>query len=304
MTDTFISTIISTYNYARFLPEAIESVLAQTYPHQECIVVDDGSTDATRAVLAAYSGRLRVIRKEHRGISSARNAGIAVAKGEFIAFLDADDWWEPQKLAIQSQFLAQNPDIGAVGCGAALFGRSREKIGESIPARCGDKLADNLRAIAQRKLWLGGSASGAMVRRAVLHDVGVFDEQLMAAEDWDLWLRISAKHRIHNLPELLTNIRRHGTGMFRNVRLMEENQWLVYHKAVALWPGVIDQPIRRRMQALILADAGGEAVTAGNYRLALRYYLRSLCRQPIEAGHWRKVVALTLRSWPMRSARN
>ncbi|HEX3110532.1 MAG TPA: glycosyltransferase family A protein, partial [Thermoanaerobaculia bacterium] len=110
-----VSVVIPSYNYARYLGEAIDSALGQTLPPLEVIVVDDGSTDDTPAVLAAYGDRIRVLRQKNAGVAVARNSGIAAARGECVAFLDADDVWLPRKLELQIPLFTDS--VGLVHCG-------------------------------------------------------------------------------------------------------------------------------------------------------------------------------------------
>src|SRR5437763_447547 len=107
-----VSVIIPAYNFARYVPEAIDSVLAQTYAPFEVIVVDDGSTDDTPKVLAAYGNRIRAIRQVNQGVAAARNTGLAAAGGEYVAFIDSDDTWEPRKLQLQMDRFDADPDLG------------------------------------------------------------------------------------------------------------------------------------------------------------------------------------------------
>ena len=108
-----VSVVVPAYNYARYLPKAIDSALGQTHPPLEVIVVDDGSTDDTPRVLAAYADRIRVIRQANQGAGAARNAGIAAARGEYVAFLDSDDLWHPRKLELQLARFASDPETTA-----------------------------------------------------------------------------------------------------------------------------------------------------------------------------------------------
>ncbi len=283
---TLVSAIIPTYNYGHYVNRAVDSVLRQTYAPIECIVVDDGSTDNTAEVLQKYGSRIQVIKQANCGLSAARNTGIKVARGECIAILDADDWWEPDKISLQMQALEDFPQVSAVGVGVRQVDRNLNANElETRPQPSGSQERD-LRAVALRRLWVGGSGSGLLVRRGVFDSIGLFDTSLHAAEDWDMWLRLVSRFQLTNLSQILVNIHRHGTGTFRNSTKMEENQWRVYEKAIACWPDVLNPTTRRRMRALILADAGGELVSAGQSAQALNKYLLSLCAWPFHAGRW------------------
>jgi glycosyltransferase involved in cell wall biosynthesis len=162
-----VSTVIPAYNAAPFLSKAIESALAQSYPLIEIIVVDDGSHDETSEIAQRYPVVL-IRHEKNRGVSSARNTGIRAAKGEWVAFLDADDTWHPQKTEIQLSLT--HPNYAAV-C-SAKFDEIDELTFEAV-------------------FWrnLGGAPSSTIVRRGVLLELGMFDEELLAVEDYNLWLR-------------------------------------------------------------------------------------------------------------------
>ena len=292
-----VSVIIPTHNYARFVTRAVDSVLAQTHRGVECIVVDDGSTDETPQVLSRYGDRIQVIRKDKQGPAVARNAGIRASRGQYIALLDADDRWRPDKLARQVAALEADASVGAVGCAVTFVDGEGREIGEKVfptPPVPGD-LPAQLRGVAVRSLWLGGSCSGVLIRRGVFDDVGLFDETLTAAEDWDMWVRLAARHEFRNLPDALVWISLHGTGFARNVEKVERNQWRVYETAVERWPELLDGRTRKRMRALIHADAGGEYVGGRNYRMALRRYAASLWEWPAHTGRWGTAARLVLR---------
>jgi glycosyltransferase involved in cell wall biosynthesis len=291
-----VSAIIPTYNYARFLPRAIESVLAQSYAPLECLVVDDGSTDDTPGVLERYRGRIRSVRQEHRSPAAARNRGLRETTGELVAFLDADDWWDPPKIERQVEYLTRHPEVAAAGCGVRVVGAEGEPLHTSMEPEPSTSCKENLRAIATRRLWVGGSMSGAVVRRRVLEEVGGLDEALTASEDRDLWLRIAAAYPIANLQEVLATLCWHGTGFARNAALVERNSLKIYEKVVAAWPDAIDGRTRRHWRANILADAAGEYADAGDLRKARRKYLESLLLWPASARRWKQAVAVWLRA--------
>jgi glycosyltransferase involved in cell wall biosynthesis len=287
-----VSAVIPAYNYAQFVRRAVDSVLAQTYPHIECIVVDDGSTDNTLEVLAPYGDRIRVVSKKNGGLAAARNTGVENARGEFVAFLDADDWWHPEKIAKQVELAEARPELAAIGTSWQVVDGNLQFVKSKTPRRPVADLATNVREIACRTIWLGGSGSGVLARREVLDEVGLFDESMRAAEDIDMWMRIAQRYPIANVEEILTTLCWHGTGTFRNAALMEENQWKVYHKAVAAWPEIFNGAARRKYKASILADAGGEYIGAGDAGMALKKYLDSLKEWPWNRLRWRQAIRL------------
>lgn len=185
-----ISVIIPTFNRCAMLGKAVDSVLHQDYPDTEIIVVDDGSTDATREMLHSYGKRIRIIRQENRGVSAARNRGIAAAEGELIAFLDSDDLWLPGKLKSQAAFFADRP--GAMIC-------QTEEIWIRKGVRVNPKKKHRKRSgmIFEPSLHLClVSPSAVMMRRKLFAEVGLFDENLPACEDYDLWLRVSLRYPV------------------------------------------------------------------------------------------------------------
>ena len=287
-----VSAIIPTYNYARFLDTAIASVLAQTYPLRECIVVDDGSQDETAQVLAAYGDQIRVIRTENQGLSNARNTGVHHARGRLLAFLDADDWWEPTKLERQVDFLAGHPHLGAVGCGVAVADATGAVERRNPGHPCPIERAERLRKIALRQVWLMGSGSGVLVRRDVYDRIGGFAPNLRGAEDWDLWLRIAAEFPFDNVPDVLTTIRKHQTGTFRDPRRMADGQWAVYRRAVTAWPDVLTLSVRARMRALIMSDMGIEYLAAGRIAAAIGCHMAAVARWPFDRRRWLQFAML------------
>ncbi len=197
-----VSAIIVTHNRAHFLAEAIESVLAQTYFQKnpgdwELVVVDDGSTDRTPELMAVYGERfprVRYVRLDHGGVSRARNQGLRLAAGEFIAFLDSDDLWLKDKVQVQLSYLKAFPE-------------ARFCLTEEIWVRNGRRVNQKSRHqkysgwVLDRVLPLCLlSLSSAMFRRRLFEEVGQFDESLPVCEDYDLGLRIALRFPYHFLP--------------------------------------------------------------------------------------------------------
>ena len=185
-----VSVIIPTYNRGWILQEAIESVLTQEFGDFELIVVDDGSTDNTRDILNAYKEDIIILRQANKGVSAARNMGIASTSSRFIAFLDSDDLWLPDKLSTQIAFFDAHED--ALIC---QTGESWMRNGVRVnPKNRHRKFSGD---IFQGSLALCLiSPSAVMLRRSLFEEVGVFDESLPACEDYDFWLRISCRHPV------------------------------------------------------------------------------------------------------------
>jgi glycosyltransferase involved in cell wall biosynthesis len=203
MSSPAVSVVIPTYNYAHFLPRALDSVLRQTVRDIEIFVIDDGSTDDTPAVVAPYLAdqRLHYQRIINGGPARARNLGIRLARAPLVAFLDADDAWHPAKLERQLECFGRDPELGLVYCQR----RWVDDAGRELPLRRpvlyrGQVVEDLLR----------GSViclSTCVVPRAVLDRVGLFDEGLTQSEDYDLWLRIAELYRFDYVNEALTDYR-------------------------------------------------------------------------------------------------
>jgi glycosyltransferase involved in cell wall biosynthesis len=180
-----VSVIIPVYNGGRFLGEAIASVLAQTYTDWELIVVDDGSTEAIEPVIAPYGSRLRYIRQENQGVAVARNRGLEVAQGEFIAFLDQDDWFEPDKLEVQVAALEESPHLGLVHSGWFVVDAAGERL-STVNPREGIPELD----LAAWLLWKPVFLGAMLFRRSCFEEVGGFDKTLEKTPDVALVLQL------------------------------------------------------------------------------------------------------------------
>lgn len=207
-----IDVVMPVYNGARYLEEAVSSVLAQTVAATHIIIVDDGSTDATGAIArrlaATYAGTVRYVPGTHRGVSASRNRGVRLSSAPYVAFLDADDIWLPTKLERQIPILESAPRVGLVHCSYEHIderGRHLPDARVVPPLRRGDLFEPLL----FDDYVLSGSASAAVVRRTHLEAAGEFDESLWHGEDWDLWLRLAAICDIDFVPDVLVQVRVH-----------------------------------------------------------------------------------------------
>ncbi len=186
--NSLVSIIIPAYNAEEYIRESVESALAQTYSPVEVIIVDDGSKDGTKKILEPYigSGKIVYIFQQNKGLAASRNAGIKIAKGEFIAFLDADDAFLPEKVAEQVHALEAHPDFGV--CYSDLIHMSEEEprtfYHHTYQYPSGDVFGELLKRQFINPLTV-------MARREIFEKYGVFDESLRRSEDWDLWLRLA-----------------------------------------------------------------------------------------------------------------
>lgn len=211
-----ISLIITTYNAARYLVEAVDSALAQTYPNLEVIVVDDGSTDDTRAVLSPYRDRVTYIHQPNQERSVARNNGLAAATGEYVSFLDSDDVVAPEKIADLAAVLEAMPDYGVAYSGMEFFWEGGRRQGVPRPTPSGDLLPE--------LLWHNFiTASVPLFRREALAIAGGFDPRLVPVEDWELCLRVAlAGFRFQFIDRRHTFCRVHESNTSANFLRMAE----------------------------------------------------------------------------------
>jgi glycosyltransferase involved in cell wall biosynthesis len=206
MTAPAVSVLMSVHDGARWVGEAVASVLAQTDGDLELIVIDDGSTDATPEVLAAARDpRLRVLRQARAGLTRALNRALGLARADLVARLDADDLALPERLARQRAFLAAHPEVGLLGTAAREVDEGGALVREVRPP-AGD--AALRRALIRANPFVHSSV---MARRALLARAGGYDETLAVAQDYDLWMRLARLTRLANLDEVLV-VRRLGPG--------------------------------------------------------------------------------------------
>jgi glycosyltransferase involved in cell wall biosynthesis len=200
-----VSVVMPVYNGEAFVADAVRSALEQSHPNKEVIVVDDGSTDGTLQALGRFGDAIRVVHLENGGPARARNAGIGQARGQYIAFLDADDIWLPGKLAAQVEHLEGDPEVGACYTGWHVW-PALENGQFQAPQFASTPIVDPA-VDAARSGWIYGRllltcellTTTVMARAATLQRVGAFDESMPVGEDYDLWLRMSRTTRITRL---------------------------------------------------------------------------------------------------------
>ncbi len=222
MSDPAVSVVMCVYNGERWLREAIGSVLAHPGADFEFVIVDDGSTDGSPEIIRSYRDeRIRVVRQANQGLAAARNTGAREARGRYIAYIDADDVAEPQRLAVQSAFLNAHPDVAAVGCSVRI-------IDENGRLLLVQRVATGA-ALCRRRLFHGqfyNYGSSLMIRRDALREVGPFRTFFVQREDVDFMLRLAERFAIDNVPETLYRYRINTAGLTHQ----DLNVGLYYHE--------------------------------------------------------------------------
>ncbi|MEK6374321.1 MAG: glycosyltransferase family 2 protein [Acidobacteriota bacterium] len=275
-----ISVIIPTYNYARYLRDAIDSVLAQTVAPLEIIVVDDGSTDDTPQVLTAYGAKIRAIHQSNQGVAAARNTGVAAARGEYIAFLDSDDLWLPRKLELQIARLESDPSLGFVHCGAETFdGEATLDVLEGMEGWVGEAI------LRLDRMVVPVPGSGILLPKRVIEEVGDFDVRLPPSDDWDLCYRVAARYPIGFVPEVLVRYRLHGSGIHLNIPKMENAMLLSLGKAFAS-PDPVVQALRRHSYGRLHRILAGCYFQQRKLRDFARHVMKSLRYDPTNIGYF------------------
>jgi len=256
-----VSIVIPTCNRKDYVQETIDSVLAQTYTDYEVIVIDDGSNDGTGTVLGArYGHRINYVWQENQGESAARNHGIEISRGEYIALLDSDDLWLPEKLTKQVAQLDANPNtvLGfTLSCPIDADGHLLDSPSTNAIIKDSDLTFESLCL----KNAMSNAGSTALIRRKFLDRVGGFDSALQYGEDWDLWLRLRRQGSFAVINEPLAHIRQHSGSQWHNPRPETVDQRLADHlrmleKAFADWKVDIPAGLHKRSMAWAYGTAG------------------------------------------------
>lgn len=230
MSESRVSAVITAYNSEAFIGEAIKSVLNQSRPVDEIVVIDDGSTDGTRRVVSEFAEQgIKYILQPNSSAGAARNRGIRETSGDFIAFLDADDCWLADKIRLQVQYLEQHQHAALVSGFARWWNVSKDTV------RISGQVVRNMNTLRRELLVHNviGNPSMVMVRRTALESEGVFDDRIRWGQDWDLWIRLVKKYDAAVLPEPLTVYRWHSDNL-SHVRRWERllSYWNVSKNAI------------------------------------------------------------------------
>lgn len=282
MSEATVTVIIPAYRAAQTIGRAIDSLLSQTRPPQEILVIDDGSPEDLASALTAYGERVRLHRQPNGGAASARNRGIELATGELIAFLDADDYWEPHKLEHQLALLARHPEVGLVASHSYQEPPGQPRYTYSVlPSRYHDRVLSGRGAETvevARRIW----TSTVVVRRSVLGELR-FDTSLVTAEDVDLWIRLVLTAPVYLISEpLATGVLTAGSLSRSDVSADARNMIAVIHRHA----GVLGRAGVRAGMTRVYREWAAGHLGNGEPRGAIWPAWKRLNRQPWSAQAW------------------
>jgi len=280
-----VSVVIPTYNCARYIAETLESVLRQSLRPHEIIVVDDGSTDDPQRVLEQYRDRIIYIYQENAGEPAARNTGIRQARGDFIAFLDADDLWLPDKLKFQMDYFEKHPEVALVYSDMKLFdetGIVHESVKEWL--KMSPPSGYVFRELFAETLFGSGTV---ILRKACVERVGFFDEAFLVGSDYEMWLRMARHFKFGYVDKPLLMYRHHATMATRGLGRALQNgipwEGKVINKILTLFPEAEKElgrsAVRRRLARPYLY-LGVSWLNHGDHIEARRLFGRSLRQWP------------------------
>ena len=256
-----VSVIIPAYNSARYVTDAVDSVLAQTFKDFEVLVIDDGSTDDTESVMRRYGSQVRYIRQQNGGVSVARNRGIRESRGRYVAFLDADDTWYAHKLERQLAAIEKQADYRVCYSAFTVVDSDLMPLGITRSDRSASALDDLL-----TRGNVVGSICTVICERSLLTEAGDFDSALSQCADWDMWVRLAAITDFLYLDEPLVTYRQHNSNMSRSAPLLEHDSLLVLKKGFGREN--LPASLRARRRAAL---ARNYMVLAGSYFHSRQY---------------------------------
>ena len=290
-----VDVLIPAFNAAHFLPGAIESVVAQTEPDWNIVVVDDGSTDNTREVVARYldrlGGRITYVYQENRGLPAARNTAIRNSSSPLLALLDADDLWLPNRLADTLSLFAADPEVG-IGYGGVMRFREPGVAFDTFRGNAGKCEGYVAEAIYTRSFEL--PCPTVTFRRSCIDAVGYFDETMRATEDRDMWLRIAQRFRVGFVPEVLAWYRMSGNSMSADMprMLLAQKQFIAKHYGE---PGCGWAARRVALARVYRQQAEGYA-DRKQFSSSLLYALWAMAMAPWQIGTLRTFTSIVKRT--------
>ncbi len=276
----FFSVIIPTYNRADKVVRAVKSVLAQTWQDYEIVVIDDGSTDNTADALKPFEQQIRYFYTPNGGVAAARNYGIAQSKGQYLAFLDADDRWLPEMLDRAAQEAQSHPSVGLLCSGAQYVDENGHTLWTVVPQ---PDLKNAYRALLHANFVI---TSGAVVQKSCLDTIEKFDATLHPCEDWDLWIRLVRNHRVQTIPGAWVLYEYSGESkLTSNYQRWLESHDRVLEKAFAADPS-LNRRDKRSIRASLSYIKGRICLEAGDDRMARFWFWRTITQNPFLWKAW------------------
>ena len=270
-----VTVVIPAYNAIAFLPATLASVLQQTFTDFDVLIVNDGSTDEIAAWFTTVDDdRVRLLSQVNKGVAEARNTGIVEAQGDYIAFLDADDLWEPTKLEKQMQCLDAKPEVGLVYTWTRLV----DETGNPTGVKYDSEVEGNV----WQQILVGDivcSGSSAMVRRDCFDRLGGFDSNSTPAEDFDMWTRISADYPFALVKEFLLDYRQHSSNSSKNHRKMMQALRITFEKRFQSVPLEMLY-LRNVAYAGMYRGLAWKCVYEGNHQEASAYCQQAMLHYP------------------------
>ncbi len=286
-----VSVVVATHNMGNYLKEAMESVLRQTYPVMEVIVIDDGSTDGTKELIAQFSREQRVkyYYQKRMGQPKAKNQGIRKCSGDYIAFIDADDLWVKEKLERQLPNFDKSEKIGVVYSDVARIDHDGNMIGRPNVKRYSGNITDRL------LIHNFVPMSSVVVRKKCFNEIGMFDETFPMGIDYDLWLRMSAKYDFYFVDEVLCHWRQWNGQLSQNYRGRYENGIRIMKKFLAKHPKLIPADVVAEAWAHTYVGRGWcYAVREKDRRAAFGDYVTALKYKPTYLPAWKAMLKLVM----------
>jgi glycosyltransferase involved in cell wall biosynthesis len=287
-----VSVLMPVYNAEPYLAEAVESILGQSFADFEFLIVDDGSTDRSRAILERYAardGRIRLISRPNTGYTKALNELLTMARGELLARMDADDVALPQRLARQVAYLRAHSDVVCVGSAVHFIDAAGRFLRDGHPGLDHEDI--------QRRALAGDcplNHPSIMMRRGASQAVGGYHPEFEPAEDLDLWLRLGEVGRLTNLPEVLLKYRQHAQSFSEQHQRLQLDRSAAAVVAACRRRGIPERdvalspwrPTDRHSRARAYVGYGRRGLERGDYRMALHYARRAIAQVPWEPGAW------------------
>ncbi len=281
-----VSVLMPSFNYARYLPSAIESVLSQTHSDLELIITDDCSTDSSRQIVEEWKRRddrvVPVFHEVNRGLASARNSGLAVSSGAYVAMCDADDLWLAEKLETQLECFQRKPEVGLVHSDSIIIDSDGKPTGErfsSLVHRKGQKTSGNMfEELCERNFLC---VPTVIVRREAIQYARGFVDKLRSLEDWVCWIMVSRKYEFDYVEEPLSQYRIHGASLSRNLKSMAHNRAAAIRFLLESFP-----EIPRHLRSRMLYTLGMSDLEQGAAQSAIKAFADSIRADRTQLRSW------------------